>query len=325
MTKQEIIQAIQDNKIQIKASTDAKFATIRWFDNESQTWKTANTFIRDIIQGAENFADLKNDTNAPGQNGQEVINNLYQVINQHTNDIADRYTKAETDSKLDEKVNYKIRNSDGDVEFEIKEDLTSDYVDYKFRTPDNSNYITFRYQKSEGKMRVLTTGTIVVDKNDLATKQYVDDQITGGDSGLYQLRTINFRSPLNYDLQPTEDFIIPYGDLEPSVQEAIESSVPMNWSTVVQWEGSTVSVPGYSVSGNMIDGTVYPNMTYINGVIDQKSLKLFVEKDQKRIRINNVTGSGGTVARTIKVTFENSKSVFVSATKELLNKPEEVE
>ncbi len=98
MTKQEIIQAIQENKIQIKASTDAKFATIRWFDNDSQSWKESNTFIRDIIQGADNFADLDNDTNAPGQNGQEVINNLYQIINENKTELDGKVNKTETSS-----------------------------------------------------------------------------------------------------------------------------------------------------------------------------------------------------------------------------------
>ncbi len=107
MTKQEIVKAIQDNKIQIKASTDAKFATISWFDNESQTWKESNTFIRDVIQGASNFADLNNDTNAPGQNGQEVINNIYQVINQHTSEI------STINTELDNKLDTKIENADG--------------------------------------------------------------------------------------------------------------------------------------------------------------------------------------------------------------------
>ncbi len=114
MTKQEIIKAIQDNKIQIKASTDAKFATIRWFDNESQTWKESNTFIRDVIQGASNFADLENDTHVDGQNGQEVINNLNDLLNFTTNQSVDNTKDIFNNTqKINEKVDEKVENTDG--------------------------------------------------------------------------------------------------------------------------------------------------------------------------------------------------------------------
>ncbi len=175
MTKQEIIQAIQENKIQIKASTDAKFATIRWFDNDSQSWKEANTFIRDIIQGAENFADLANDTNAPGQNGQEVINNLYQVINQHTSDIAQN--TSDIKNKLDK-----------------NQTVTADYGNQASfnvdASPQFAGYMTFsainETEDKAARLRLQTGGRaqlldfdyqplLPTKPEEIAVKQYVDD------------------------------------------------------------------------------------------------------------------------------------------------------
>ena len=79
--------------------------------NGAGVWKSGNVLLQDVIIGVSNFAGLDNDTNQPGNNGKEVINNLREdvagKVSVHTEHLTftDDFTFTDTSSKLVKRYN----------------------------------------------------------------------------------------------------------------------------------------------------------------------------------------------------------------------------